>query len=398
MGQFACECTATGSGKDQFDYTDLYVAQFTLPDGSVVYVGGEYDSYGSIECAVEGGGSAKFNIVDGAGGEDVQRFVTGTYQFGYYSTSEDGDDLAAILAQPGCGVKIKDEDMVEGVRLSIPADARGKLQAVISAATAAKLGLRVTAGTPYEAHHRHSTLGREKTVARLEAYLRMDAAIKAKDQEAFDAAQREVLADLASVAHERYKIDSAMRRGIYTSAQKDALRQELAAAGVFLPPAPPAQGPDDYVGKGIKIPAGNGFPEVEIPAAPEPWNFESWFADATARRQGQDMFEEVKATDATAKPEEFQIEAGCFKVCVGWDRAKLETRLGREPSAPPAKSPKGDADASPSPPSPATPKWSQAEVDAMTVPKLKAALTELGCETSGLKAVLKARLVEKLGL
>ena len=53
MGQFACECTATGAGRDQFDYTDLYVAQFTLPDGSVVYVGGEYDSYGSIECAVE---------------------------------------------------------------------------------------------------------------------------------------------------------------------------------------------------------------------------------------------------------------------------------------------------------------------------------------------------------
>ena len=53
MGQFACECTTTGAGKDQFDYTDLYVAQFTLPDGSVVYVGGEYDSYGRIECAVE---------------------------------------------------------------------------------------------------------------------------------------------------------------------------------------------------------------------------------------------------------------------------------------------------------------------------------------------------------
>ena len=32
----------------------------------------------------------------------------------------------------------------------------------------------------------------------------------------------------------------------------------------------------------------------------------------------------------------------------------------------------------------------------MTVPKLKAALTELGCETTGLKAVLKARPVEKL--
>ena len=38
MGQFACECTATGCGKDQCDWTDLYVAQFTLPDGSVVHV------------------------------------------------------------------------------------------------------------------------------------------------------------------------------------------------------------------------------------------------------------------------------------------------------------------------------------------------------------------------
>ena len=395
MGQFACECTATGCGKDQCDWTDLYVAQFTLPDGSVVYVGGEYDTYGCIDCAVEGGGSAKICIVDGAGGEDAQRFLTGTYQFGYFSTYQSGDDLAAFDGT-GCGLKIKDEDMVEGVRLNIPSDARDKLQAVVPAATAAKLGLRVTAGTPYEAHHRHSTLGREKTVARLEAYLRMDAAIKAKDQEAFDAAQREVLADLASVAHERYKIDSAMRRGIYTSAQKDALRQELAAAGVFLPPAPPAQGPDDYVGKGIKIPAGNGFPAVEIPAAPEPWNFESWFADATARREGQDMFEEVKALDAKATPEEFQLDVGGD--CMGWDRAKLEKRLGREPSAPPAKSQKGDAEASPSPPSPATPKWSQAEVDAMTVPKLKAALTELGLATDGLKAVLKARLVEQLGL
>ena len=395
MGQFACECTATGCGKDQCDWTDLYVAQFTLPDGSVVYVGGEYDTYGCIDCAVEGGGSAKLCIVDGAGGEDAQRFLTGTYQFGYFSTYQSGDDLAAFDGT-GCGLKIKDEDMGEGVRLSIPADARDKLQAVIPAATAAKLGLRVTAGTPYQAHHRQSTLGRAKTIQRIENYLAMDAAIKKGDQEAFDAAQREVLNDLASVAHERYKIDSAMRRGIYTSAQKDALRQELAAAGVFLPPAPPAQGPDDYVGKGIKIPAGNGFPAVEIPAAPEPWNFESWFADATARRQGQDMFEEVKALDAKATPEEFQLDVGGD--CMGWDRAKLETRLGREPSAPPAKSPKGDAEASPSPPSPATPKWSQAEVDAMTVPKLKAALTELGCDCSGLKAVLKARLVEKLEL
>lgn len=51
MGQFACECTATKAGLDQCDWTDLYVAQFTLPDGSVVYVGGEYDTYGRIECA-----------------------------------------------------------------------------------------------------------------------------------------------------------------------------------------------------------------------------------------------------------------------------------------------------------------------------------------------------------
>ena len=50
MGQFACECNATGSGRDQCDWTDIYVAQFKLLDGSVVYVGGEYDTYGRITC------------------------------------------------------------------------------------------------------------------------------------------------------------------------------------------------------------------------------------------------------------------------------------------------------------------------------------------------------------
>ena len=45
MGQFACECNATGSGRDQCDWTDIYVAQFKLLDGSVVYVGGEYDTW-----------------------------------------------------------------------------------------------------------------------------------------------------------------------------------------------------------------------------------------------------------------------------------------------------------------------------------------------------------------
>ena len=41
----------------------------------------------------------------------------------------------------------------------------------------------------------------------------------------------------------------------------------------------------------------------------------------------------------------------------------------------------------------AAPKWSTGEVNKMTVPKLKAALTELGLDTSGLKAVLKERLM-----
>ena len=151
----------------------------------------------------------------------------------------------------------------------------------------------------------------------------------------------------------------------------------------------------------------------------------------------------MKTIDATATPEAFQLKK--YGDCIGWDYAKLVKRLGgyhlfmkatrptlavtgpeatralaqmwkgldeaaqktwndkacqdeADSAPPPAKSQKADADASPSPPPSAAPKWSQAEVDAMTVPKLKAALTELGCETTGLKAVLKARLVEKLEL
>ena len=172
----------------------------------------------------------------------------------------------------------------------------------------------------------------------------------------------------------------------------------------------------------------------------QPWNFDSWFEDATARRASQDLFDQLKTIDETAKPEAFQLKK--YGDCIGWDYAKLVKRLGgyhlfmkakrptltvqgpeamsliaqmwnktpphaqklwndkacqdeADSAPPPAKSQKADADASPSPP---VPKWSQAEVDAMTVPKLKAALTELGCETTGLKAVLKARLVEKLDL
>ena len=48
----------------------------------------------------------------------------------------------------------------------------------------------------------------------------------------------------------------------------------------------------------------------------------------------------------------------------------------------------------PEPAAAAAPKWTTAEVNKMTVPKLKAALTELGLDTSGLKAVLKGRLME----
>ena len=42
------------------------------------------------------------------------------------------------------------------------------------------------------------------------------------------------------------------------------------------------------------------------------------------------------------------------------------------------------------------PKWTVGEVNKMTVPKLKAALTELGLATDGLKKVLKERLLAAL--
>ena len=63
-----------------------------------------------------------------------------------------------------------------------------------------------------------------------------------------------------------------------------------------------------------------------------------------------------------------------------------------KPAAPPGPAPEPAAE-----PAPATaPKWTVGEVNKMTVPKLKAALTELGLATDGLKAVLKARLLEAL--
>jgi hypothetical protein len=66
-----------------------------------------------------------------------------------------------------------------------------------------------------------------------------------------------------------------------------------------------------------------------------------------------------------------------------------------EPAPPPPPPPPPAPEPEPEPAA-AAPKWTTAEVNKMTVPKLKAALTELGLDTSGLKAVLKARLLEAL--
>ena len=59
-------------------------------------------------------------------------------------------------------------------------------------------------------------------------------------------------------------------------------------------------------------------------------------------------------------------------------------------AAPPAPEPA--AETAPA----AAPKWTVGEVNKMTVPKLKAALTELGLATDGLKKVLKERLLAAL--
>ena len=63
-----------------------------------------------------------------------------------------------------------------------------------------------------------------------------------------------------------------------------------------------------------------------------------------------------------------------------------------KPAAPPAPAPEPAAAPAPA----AAPKWTVGEVNKMTVPKLKAALTELGLATDGLKKVLKERLLAAL--
>ena len=67
-----------------------------------------------------------------------------------------------------------------------------------------------------------------------------------------------------------------------------------------------------------------------------------------------------------------------------------------KPAKAPAAAPPAPAPEPPAEPAPAAPKWTVGEVNKMTVPKLKAALTELGLATDGLKKVLKERLLAAL--
>lgn len=148
-------------------------------------------------------------------------------------------------------------------------------------------------------------------------------------------------------------------------------------------------------------------PDIPMPPVePEPWSFESWFADSVARRAAGNLFDELKSLDSTVTRESYLLTDGSS--CddnVGWDLAKLERDVAarRGPSASVAPAPTPAPTGVPVPADAPAPKrvkqamWSAEEVDAMTVPKLKEALMELGLATTGLKAVLKARLTEALG-
>ena len=63
------------------------------------------------------------------------------------------------------------------------------------------------------------------------------------------------------------------------------------------------------------------------------------------------------------------------------------------PAPPPA--PAAQMDVEPAP-APAAPRWTGPEINKMTVPRLKAALKELGLATDGLKAALKKRLIDAM--
>ena len=78
-------------------------------------------------------------------------------------------------------------------------------------------------------------------------------------------------------------------------------------------------------------------------------------------------------------------------------RGRFPPPPGDAPAAKPAPEPPAPAPEPAAEPAPAAaPKWTVGEVNKMTVPKLKAALTELGLATDGLKKVLKERLLAVL--
>ena len=69
------------------------------------------------------------------------------------------------------------------------------------------------------------------------------------------------------------------------------------------------------------------------------------------------------------------------------------------PVAPPAAPPPAPAarmDVDAPAPAPAAPRWTGPEINKMTVPRLKAALKELGLATNGVKAALKKRLIDAM--
>ena len=104
-------------------------------------------------------------------------------------------------------------------------------------------------------------------------------------------------------------------------------------------------------------------------------------ADAVARRRGR------SGAPVALRP----ADAGRPSTG-GFSEHGDDAPAAKPAAAPPAPAPEPAAEPSPA----AAPKWTVGEVNKMTVPKLKAALTELGLATDGLKKVLKERLLAAL--
>ena len=72
--------------------------------------------------------------------------------------------------------------------------------------------------------------------------------------------------------------------------------------------------------------------------------------------------------------------------------AAVAAPVAAPPAPPPAPAAQMDVDA----PAPAAPRWTGPEINKMTVPRLKAALKDLGLATNGVKAALKKRLIDAM--